>query len=107
LNNPISEVKRTCVPPHSSRENEPSPTSTIRTTSPYFSPNSAIAPSRRASVGEIEAQLVGADVGAGLVDVRAEAPTQRRVQQVGRGVVALGGVAGGAVDVGADALTGP
>ena len=40
---------RTWVPPHSSRENEPSPTSTIRTTSPYFSLNSAIAPSRRAS----------------------------------------------------------
>ena len=49
LNSPISAVVRTCVPPHSSRENDPSPTSTIRTTSPYFSPNSAIAPSSLAS----------------------------------------------------------
>ena len=32
----------TCVPPHSSTEY--SPTSTTRTKSPYFSPNSAIAP---------------------------------------------------------------
>ena len=47
---PISAVERTCVPPQSSRENSPSPISTIRTTSPYFSPNSAIAPSARASV---------------------------------------------------------
>ena len=45
LKTPISAVERTCVPPHSSRENEPSPICTIRTTSPYFSPNSAIAPS--------------------------------------------------------------
>ena len=37
------------MPPHSSREYEPSPISTIRTTSPYFSPNSAIAPRRLAS----------------------------------------------------------
>ena len=128
------------MPPHSSRENEPSPTSTIRTTSPYFSPNSAIAPSRwasssvvvsartgwlsriqpltvvldvaqllgrqRAAVGEVEAQLVGADVGAGLADMVAEPPAQRRVQQVGGGVVALGRVPGRAVDVRADALAG-
>ena len=46
---PISDVVRTCVPPHSSRERLPSPISTIRTTSPYFSPNSAIAPSALAS----------------------------------------------------------
>ena len=110
----------------------PSPTSTIRTTSPYFSPNSAIAPRLRASssvvvsartrlvgedplvdavldrahvllaqrraVGEVEAQLVGPDVGAGLAHVRAEALAQRGVQQVRRGVVALGGAARGAVD---------
>ena len=44
---PISEVADTCVPPHSSRET-PS-ISTIRTRSPYFSPNSAIAPRRSAS----------------------------------------------------------
>ena len=48
-NGPISAVERTCVPPHSSREYSPSPISTMRTTSPYFSPNSAIAPSRLAS----------------------------------------------------------
>ena len=35
------------MPPHSSRET--SSTSTIRTQSPYFSPNSAIAPRRSAS----------------------------------------------------------
>ena len=140
VNSPISAVERTCVPPHSSREKEPSPTSTIRTTSPYFSPNSAIAPSRRASssvvvsartgwlsriqlvdlvldvrellggerlaVREVEAQLVGPDVGAGLVHVAAEPLAQRGVQQVGGGVVALGRVAGGAVDARVDALAG-
>ena len=36
-----------CVPPHSSRAQ--SPTETTRTWSPYFSPNSAIAPERTAS----------------------------------------------------------
>ena len=46
-NGPISAVERTCVPPQSSREN-PS-ISTTRTSSPYFSPKSAIAPRRRAS----------------------------------------------------------
>ena len=49
------------------------------------------------AVAEVEAQLVGADVGAGLAHVGAEALAQRGVQQVGRGVVALGGVAGGVV----------
>ncbi len=44
---PTSAVLATCVPPQSSRET-PS-TSTIRTQSPYFSPNSAIAPSASAS----------------------------------------------------------
>ena len=121
---PISPVTPTCVPPHSSRE-KPSPISTMRTTSPYFSPNSAIAPScsrlvargrdrahavrpedpavdhrldvrellgrEPLAVGEVEAQLVGADVGAGLAYVGAEPLAQRRVQQVGGGVVALGG----------------
>ena len=42
-NGPISAVVRTCVPPQSSRET-PS-TSTTRTSSPYFSPKSIIAPS--------------------------------------------------------------
>ena len=46
---PMTPVLRTCVPPHSSRDQLPSPISTIRTTSPYFSPNSAIAPRLRAS----------------------------------------------------------
>ena len=46
-NGPISAVERTCVPPQSSRE-KPS-ISTTRTMSPYFSPNSIIAPSLRAS----------------------------------------------------------
>ena len=44
---PISAVERTCVPPQSSVET--SLTSTTRTTSPYFSPKRAIAPSARAS----------------------------------------------------------
>ena len=44
---PISAVERTCVPPQSSRE-KPS-ISTTRTSSPYFSPKSIIAPSLRAS----------------------------------------------------------
>ena len=46
-NGPISAVERTCVPPHSSVE-KPS-ISTTRTSSPYFSPKSIIAPSLRAS----------------------------------------------------------
>ena len=41
----------TWVPPHSSREY--SPTSTIRTSVPYFSPNSASAPIARASSIEV------------------------------------------------------
>ena len=125
LKAPISAVLRTWVPPHSSREYSPSPISTIRTISPYFSPNSAIAPSRLASssvvvigrtgslreihsltrsstsrsscalsaaaVAEVEAQLVGPDVGARLAHVGAEPLAQRRLQQVGGGVVALRG----------------
>ena len=43
---PISAVERTCVPPHSSRDT--SLISTTRTCSPYFSPNSIVAPSSRA-----------------------------------------------------------
>ena len=138
LKTPISAVERTCVPPHSSRDHCPSPISTIRTTSPYFSPNSAIAPSARASssvvvsartgslaricsltrsstqarsssdsgraVREVEAQLVRADVGAGLAHVAAEARAQRRVQQVRRGVVGLRRAARGRVDRRHDAL---
>ena len=57
-------------------------------------------------MGEVKAQLVGADVGAGLVHVGPQPPAQRGVQQVGGGVVAGGGVAGGAIDVGVHALAG-
>ena len=46
-NRPTSALEEWCVPPQSSRET--SSISTIRTQSPYFSPNSAIAPSRSAS----------------------------------------------------------
>ncbi len=42
LQTPISPVRPTCVPPHSSRLNPG--TETTRTSSPYFSPNSAMAP---------------------------------------------------------------
>ena len=49
-------------------------------------------------MGEVEAQLVRADVGARLAHVRAEALAQRGVQQVRRGVVGLGRVARRAVD---------
>ncbi len=38
----MSPVRRTCVPPQSSVEK--SPNDSTRTSSPYFSPNSAIAP---------------------------------------------------------------
>ena len=44
---PTSAVLRTCVPPHNSFENSPTPTT--RTVSPYFSLNSAVAPSAIAS----------------------------------------------------------
>ena len=42
---------------------------------------------RRLPVGEVEAQLVRAHGGAGLLDVLAQDAPQRLVQQVGRGVV--------------------
>ena len=45
----MSPVARTCVPPQSSVLNAPSPIDTTRTLSPYFSPNSAIAPDAIAS----------------------------------------------------------
>ena len=127
---PISAVLATWVPPQSSRET--SSTSTTRTHSPYFSPNSAIAPScsasarsmldpahraarldplvdpvldvanllgaERLAVGEVEAQLVRAHRRAGLAHVVAEPLAQRRVQEVGGGVVAHRRVAGLAVD---------
>ena len=57
-------------------------------------------------MGEVEAQLVGADVGAGLAHVVAERLAQRRVQQVRRGVVGLRRGARGAVDARVDAGAG-
>ena len=48
LISPTSELRDTCVPAHSSRDQGP-PMSTMRTLSPYFSPNRAIAPSAFAS----------------------------------------------------------
>ena len=59
-----------------------------------------------AGVGEVKAQLVGTDVGAGLVDVIAQASPQRGVQQVRSRVIARGRVAHGAVDVRVHALAG-
>jgi hypothetical protein len=47
LTSPSWPERRAWVPPHSSRAQ--SPTDTTRTSSPYFSPKSAIAPHRRAS----------------------------------------------------------
>ena len=55
----MSPVARTCVPPHSSVLNEPSPTATTRTLSPYFSPNSAMAPEAIASCVLRTAVLTG------------------------------------------------
>ena len=51
VNAPMSPVRRTCVPPHSSRlggmpASSTPVTVTMRTSAPYFSPNSAIAPER-------------------------------------------------------------
>ena len=56
------------------------------------------------AVVEVEAQLVGADVGAGLAHVRAERLAQRGVQQVRRGVVGLRRGARSAVDARDDPL---
>ena len=49
-------------------------------------------------MGEVEAQLVGADVGAGLANVRSKPLPERRMQEVRRGVVALGRAPRAAVD---------
>src|SRR4029079_15038201 len=55
-------------------------------------------------VGEVEAQLVGADVRAGLVDVRASARAELGGEKVRRAVVAGGRGAGDLVDARDDAL---
>ena len=60
----------------------------------------------RGGVGEVEAQLVRAHGRASLADVIAKDLPERRVQQMGRGVVAHGRVAGAAVHLGLDAGTG-
>ncbi len=52
LTRPISALEETCVPAQSSRDHGP-PMSTMRTMSPYFSPNSAIAPASLASSSEM------------------------------------------------------
>jgi hypothetical protein len=52
----------------------------------------------RLVVREVEPEPVGPDVRTGLLDVVAEHPAQRPVQQVGRGVVAAGRVASFDVD---------
>ena len=51
-------------------------------------------------MAEVEAQPIGADERAGLLDVLAEHRAQRVVQQVGAGVVAADGVAALDVDRG-------
>ena len=61
---PISPVRRTWVPPQSSTDQpivfpEPSPIATTRTSSPYFSPNSARAPEDRASSSAIRRVVTG------------------------------------------------
>src|SRR6185503_1529915 len=53
---------------------------------------------QRLAVGEVEPQLVRAHGRARLADVRAKAPAQSRVQQVGGGVVAGRRVAQGPID---------
>ena len=62
---PMSPVRRTWVPPHSSTDQPsvlplPSPMATTRTSSPYFSPNSARAPDALASSSAISRVVTGA-----------------------------------------------
>ena len=57
-------------------------------------------------MGEVESQLVGADRRARLPDVSAKPFPQRGVQQVGRGVVAHGGVAKLVIHACLDGLSG-
>ena len=57
-------------------------------------------------MGEVEAQLVGPHGRAGLADVGAEALAERRVEEVGGGVVAHRRVAVEAGDLGLDAGAG-
>src|SRR5947209_2907049 len=57
-------------------------------------------------VREVEAQLVGTRVRPRLTDVRPEAAPERGVEEVRGRVVALRGMAGGAIDDGPHALAG-
>ena len=57
LNRPMRAVLSTCVPPQSS--DEKSPMLTTRTTSPYFSPKSAVAPIFFASSTEHSVVVTG------------------------------------------------
>jgi hypothetical protein len=56
-------------------------------------------------VGEVEAQAVGMDRRAGLLDVGAEDLAERGVEEVGSGVVAADGVAAFSVHYSADVVT--
>ena len=65
-NAPMSPVRRTCAPPHSSMlltgcpaYSTLPPTRTTRTVSPYFSPNSAVAPAAFASAMGISCHVTG------------------------------------------------
>ncbi len=137
---PISAVERTCVPPHSSREQRPVADldhahdvavllaeQRHRAERPGLVERRGERPHRQVledprvdlvldvpallvtepgAVGEVEAQLVGTHVGAGLANVIAEPRSQRRVQEVRGGVVGLRRVARDAVHSCDDALTG-
>ena len=82
---PISPVRRTCVPPQSSTEYGRGPLSpslvpieTTRTSSPYFSPNSARAPDSRASSSPISRVTTGS-----FLSMMALAMSSTRGQLVG------------------------
>ena len=80
LTSPISALEETCVPAQSSRDHGP-PMSTIRTVSPYFSPNRAIAPSDFASSSETtlgrDLEVVADGVVRDLLDLGARLGRQR------------------------------
>ena len=67
LTRPMSPVRVTCVPPHNSTDHAllalspdcPTPIETTRTSSPYFSPNSAMAPVSMASSSAISRVSTG------------------------------------------------
>src|SRR5499433_328514 len=107
---PISPVRLTCVPPHNSTDQPmvlppPSPMATTRTSSPYFSPNSARAPDafdllgrHRLGMGEVEAQPVGRDQRALLRHMIAEHLAQRLVQNMRRRMISPDGATAGTID---------